>query len=121
MYYYDTALLYTSGNELDAVKQKLEEVLIDNQVDFKEAFDLCLDSISHELLLVGIITQDIHESPTYDGIIRSFISGISYIDNRSDLEKECDKFLSTLSKIGGSVACVADLLREKLKEFLDDK
>ena len=108
MYY-----ILTSGNELNAVKQKLEDVFIDNQVPLKKAFQLSLRSVSDELYQARIITQDIHKSPTYDDIIGSFISGISFIDNLSQLEERCDKFLSALSNVGGPVADAADMLRKE--------
>ena len=98
---------------LGAIKQKLEDVFIDNQVSLKRAFQLSLRSVSDELYQARIITQDIHKSPTYDDIIGSFISGISFINNLSQLEERCDKFLSALSNVGGPVADAADMLREE--------
>ena len=113
MYY-----ILTSGNELNAVKKKLKDVFIDNQVPLKRVFQLSLSSISHELYQVRIITQAVHKSPTYDGIIGSFISGISFIDSLSQLEERCNKFLSALSNVGGPVARAANKLREEWDRVL---
>ena len=77
-----------------------------------------MSSISDQLLQARIITQDIHKSPTYDGIIGSFISGISFIDNFSYLEEKCNRFLSALSYIGGPVAHAVNKLRKEWDRVL---
>ena len=90
---------------------------MNNQVALKKAFRLSLSSISDQLLQVGIITQDIHRSsPSYDDIIDSFLSGLTFIRKQSDLKEECDTFLSALSNIGGPVARAADMLRDEWEQ-----
>ena len=104
-------------NDIDAIKQKLEEVLMNNQVALKKAFRLSLSSISDQLLQAGIITQDIHRSsPSYDDIIDSFLSGLTFIRKQSDLKKECDTFLSALFNIGGPVARAAGMLKDEWEQ-----
>ena len=98
---------------LDAIKQNLEDVLMNNQVDLKEAFDLSLSNVADELLQVGIISKSVHKSPTYDNMIGSFVAGLKFIQKPSDLKKECDTFLSALSNIGGPVARAAGMLRDE--------
>ena len=86
----------------------------------KEAFCFSLGSISDQLLQAGIITQDIHRSPSYDDIIGSFLSGLTFIRKQSDLKKECDTFLSALSNIGGPVARTADMLRDEWDQVMHE-
>ena len=76
-------------------------------------FKLSLSSISDELYQARIITQDIHISPAYDEIIGSFISDISFIDDFSQLQERCNRFLSALSNVGGPVADAAHFLRKE--------
>ena len=104
---------------LDIVKQKLEDVLTKNQVSLKKAFQLSLSDISDELLQVGIITKSVQEEPTYDKIIRCFLVGIDFIDDQSEIEKECDRFLSALSNVGGPVARASNMLRKKWKKAIE--
>ena len=104
---------------LDIVKQKLEDVLTNNQVSLKRAFQLSLPNISDELLQVGIITKFVQEEPTYEKIIGSFLAGIAFIDNQSKLEERCDKFLSALSNVGGPVADAADMLRKEWEKAIE--
>ena len=109
------------GNDLDIVKQKLEDVLTKNQVSLKKAFQLSLLNISDELLQVGIITKSVQEEPTYDKIIRCFLVGFDFIDDRSKLEERRDKFLTALGNIGGPVADAAEMLREKWEKAVAGK
>ena len=80
-----------------------------------------MNSISDQLLQAGIITQDIHRSsPSYDDIIDSFLSGLTFIRKQSDLKKECDTFLSALSNIGGPVARAAGMLRDEWDQVMHE-
>ena len=114
-----TVLLYLFYNyyvapvDLNGIKRNIKGVLVQNQVDLKEAFDLSLSNVADELVQVGIISKSVHKSPTYDNIIGSFVSGLTFIDDLADLKKECDTFLSALSNIGGPVARAAGMLRRK--------
>ncbi|XP_019856822.1 PREDICTED: uncharacterized protein LOC109585266 [Amphimedon queenslandica] len=110
-----------SDNDLDIVKEKVEDVLMKNQVALKKAFSLSLQSISDELLQVGIISQDIHRSPSYDDIIGSFLAGLTFISNDAKLMERCDVFLSALSKVGGPVADAVDMLREEWNQAVTSK
>ena len=103
-------------NDIDAIKQSIKGVLVHNQVALKEAFNLSLSNVADELLQAGIISKSVHESPTYNNIIGSFVAGLTFIRKQSDLKKECDTFLSALSNIGGPVARAADMLKDEWEQ-----
>ena len=103
-------------NDIDAIKQSIKGVLVQNQVALKEAFRFSLGSISDQLLQAGIITQDIHRSPSYDDIIGSFLAGITFIDSLDEVKGQCDKFLSALSNVGGPVAFAVNMLRREWEQ-----
>ena len=115
------SLILLLDNDLDIVKEKVKDVLVKNQVDLKEAFRLSLQSIADQLLQVGIISQDIHRSPSYDDIIGSFLAGLTFISNDAKLMERCDMFLSALSNVGGPVADAVDMLREEWKQAVTSK
>ena len=75
-----------------------------------------MGSISDQLLQAGIITQDIHRSPSYDDIIGSFLAGITFIDSLDEVKGQCDKFLSALSNVGGPVAFAVNMLRREWEQ-----
>ena len=86
----------------------------------KRAFNLSLSNVADELLQAGIISKSVHKSPTYDNIIDSFLSGLTFIRKQSDLKNECDTFLSALSNIGGPVARAADMLRDEWDQVMHE-
>ena len=86
----------------------------------KKAFNLSLNNVADELLQAGIISKSVHESPTYDNIIGSFLAGLTFIRKQSDLKKECDTFLSALSNIGGPVARAAGMLRDEWDQVMHE-
>ena len=101
------------------LKQKLEDVLTKNQVSLKRAFQLSLPNISDELLQVGIITKFVQEEPTYEKIIGSFLAGIAFIDDQSELKGQCDRILSALSNVGGPVTNAVNMLRKEWKKAME--
>ena len=89
-----------------------------HHADLSEVFQYSLGSIANELLQVGIITHEVQKSATYDSMIGSFVSVMSFKRAMSDLEKHCVKFLKALSKVGGPVADVADMIQEEWIEAI---
>ena len=85
-----TVLLYLfilsciANVDLNGIKRSIKSVLVQNQVDLKEAFNLSLSNVADELVQVGIISKSVHKSPTYDNIIGSFVVAVSFIDNLDD-------------------------------------
>ena len=113
---YNFTFSFILENDIDAIKQSIKGVLVQNQVALKEAFDLSLSNVADELLQVGIISKSVHKSPTYDNIIGSFLAGLTFIRKQSDLKKECDTLLSALSNIGGPVARAAGMLKDEWEQ-----
>ena len=113
-------LFFIAPVDLDAIKQKLEVILINNQVALKRAFNLSLSNVADGLLQVGIISKSVHESPTYDNIIGSFIVAVSFIDSLDEVKGQCDKFLSALSNVGGPVAFAVNMLRREWDQVMHE-
>ena len=105
--------------DISTIERRLGDVLRRRQVALNNIFDLSMGSIANELYQVGIITQDVHRSPTYDTIIRCFLASISIIGTQSEIEKECGKFLTALSNVGGPVARAAGMLREDWEQAMN--
>ena len=82
-------------------------------------FQLSLNSIANELFQAGIITQDIHRSPTYDDIIRCFLAGLDFICEQSNLQGQCEKFLTALSNVGGPVALASAVIQREWQEAME--
>ena len=86
----------------------------------KKTFNLSLSNVADELLQAGIISKSVHESPTYDNIIGSFVVAVSFIDNLDEVKGQCDKFLSALSNVGGPVAFAVNMLRREWDQVMHE-
>ena len=86
----------------------------------KKAFNLSLSNVADELLQAGIISKSMHESPTYDNIIGSFVVAVSFINNLDAVKAHCDKFLSALTDVGGPVAFAANMLRDEWDQVMHE-
>ena len=94
-------------------KRKLKGVLTKHHADLSNACQHSHTTIADELLQVGIITDHVQTSPTYDSMIGNFQSGMRLRSTQSELEEYCGKFLEALSNVGGPVADAADKLQEE--------
>ena len=99
--------------------KNIKQVLTKNQVDLNEVFQLSLDNIANELLQVGIITKPVQVEPTYDKIIGCFLAGLNFIRKQSDLEGQCNKFLTALSNVGGPVALASTMIQEEWEQAME--
>ena len=104
--------------DLKTIKKRLGDVLRSHQVNLNDIFNLSMSSIANELYQVGIITQDVHRSPTYDTIIQSFLVSVKLLRSQPEVENKCNKFLTALSNVGGPVADAADMLREDWEQAM---
>ena len=109
------------GIDIKIVRQKLSQVLITHHADLSNVFQYSLGSIANELLQVGIITHAVQKSATYDSMIGSFVSLMSFKRTTSDLERHCVKFLKALCKVGGPVADVAYVIQEEWTEAVGNE
>ena len=107
------------GIDIKTMIKNIKQVLTENQVNLNEVFRLSINDIANELLQIGIITKSVQAEPTYDKIIGCFLVGIDFIDDQSEIEKECDRFLSALSNVGGPVARASNMLRKKWKKAIE--
>ena len=102
--------------DIKIARRKLKEVLTTRHADLSEVFQYSLGSIANELLQVGIITHEVQKSATYDSMIGCFVSVMTFLPTKFDLERHCVKFLKALSKVGEPVALVARQIQTEWTE-----
>ena len=56
---------------------------------------------------------------TYDKIIGCFLAGLNFIRKQSDLEGQCNKFLTALSNVGGPVALASTMIQEEWEQAME--
>ena len=114
-------IIYYNAADINAVRQKLEQVLTKNQVMLNDIISLTPLSIANELVQIGIISREIisssaHDSISSEKIIKSFMVILNTKTSIADLDEQCVKFLKGLSNVGGPASEVAELIR---KEWLE--
>ena len=104
--------MYTVGDDLESVIEKLEQALITKQVALHTIFQESMSDISDELFQVDIITRGVQRSPSYDAIINQFVGGMKCKQTQRDLEEHCKKFIAALTNVGGPVKDAALMIQK---------
>ena len=73
-----------------------------------------LEHFAQHLLQANMISKVIAYSPTYNDIIKFFISALPFLKTVNDIERHCHKFTTSLEKLGGdgAIACSKSLREE---------
>ncbi|XP_019854852.1 PREDICTED: uncharacterized protein LOC105313565 [Amphimedon queenslandica] len=101
---------------IKSITDSLIAVLRNRQVVLSKVFEDSLPDIALGLSAANIITHSVRKNPSYDSIIRNFITGLEMKSSIAELEVHCMDFLEALSNIGGPVTGAADMLRRKWME-----
>ena len=62
----------------------------------------------------GVINREFVKSPSFEGIMSDFISGMNSMTIQSKLEEHCMKFLKACIKQSGSIALAGKALQQDL-------
>ena len=60
----------------------------------------------------GLINIEVQRSPSFDGIINEFKSGMAFFRRPTELENHCIKFLTVFAKLGGSFTIAGNAIKE---------
>ena len=72
--------------------------------------------LNNKMFSAGLISSEVQQSPSFNGIINEFKSGMSFIIEQSELEDHCIKFLRACIEIRGAIAKAARALQKDWKE-----
>ncbi len=89
--------------------------------ELKSLFETCIDSITSELLAVGLVADAVARQPTPDAIINGFFTLLAFITTIVKLTKRCNKFFDAMYKVGGGFSEAADTLKERINNSLMEK
>uniref|UniRef100_A0A1X7TBH8 Uncharacterized protein n=1 Tax=Amphimedon queenslandica TaxID=400682 RepID=A0A1X7TBH8_AMPQE len=107
------------GFDIKTAKKKIKQVMIENHSDFAGLLQFSLEDVANKLFEVHMIPPKVQQLPTYDAISTCFVSMMSLLDSKSDLEEHCMMFLEALSSVGGPIERVAKRLQEKWTAALE--
>ncbi len=89
--------------------------------ELKSLFETCIDSITSELLAVGLVADAVARQPTPDAIINGFFALLAFTTTIVKLTEQCHKFFNAMYKVGGGFSFAADALKEHINNSLMKK
>ena len=92
------------------------DVLTKRDAQLCDSSRTCLPALASKMFPAGLVNDEDQQSPSFNGIINEFKSGMIFIMEQSELEDHCIKFLRACIEIRGSIAMAARALQKDWKE-----
>ena len=106
---------------IDGLRRSINSVFDHHIADLHQLFQNSLTAIANQMLQVDLISQDVHNEPTVDNIIKEFKAGMLFISEKEKIEEHCIKFLSVLYKMQGPFVLAADKIKDDLIKEVNKK
>ena len=102
--------------DISKLRHLVIDVLTKRHAQLCDSSRHCLPALASKMFSAGLISSEVQRSPSFNGIIDEFKSGMSFIMERSELEDHCIKFLRACIEIRGTIAKAARALQKDWKE-----
>ena len=96
------------------LRDSINTIIIEHYAHLYDSSKTCLQALAREMFSSGVINRELVESPSFDGIMADFISGMNSMTMQSKLEDHCMKFLKACTKQSGSIALAGKALQQEL-------
>ena len=108
------ASVSSGPGDISAIVTCIKEEINRKFAPLKNLFDPSMDAISAELFTVGIISNDVKNSPSTNTILQSFYSGFTFMNTIEEVQCHCRKFFSALDKMGGPFIIASNSLKHDI-------
>ena len=78
-----------------------------------DLIETCIREVASECFQVQLINESVKNNPTSEKILKEFTSRMIWIDNQSDMEEHCKKFLEVCQKMGGTFVLVSKTFKRE--------
>jgi hypothetical protein len=78
--------------------------------------EINLIALAAQLFELGLVTAPVRDDPSYDNIIKDFLSGLSYKTTPDEVSRHCEAFLKGFREIGGPFKSASNSLRDDWKK-----
>ena len=102
--------------DVPKLRRSVIDVLTEHHAELCDSSRNCLPALASKMFAAGLISNEVQWSPSFNGIIDEYKSGMSYITGQSELEDHCTKFLRACIDIKGPIAKAAGALQKDWKE-----
>ena len=93
--------------DIRKLRQLVVTTINKNYARLSNLIETSLQEVTNEFFQVQLITESVRSKPTSEKLLKEFTSGMEWIDNQSDMEKRCKKFLKVCQKMGGTFLLVS--------------
>ena len=107
--------------EFSKLKAEIQRIFDEHLAGLSRLLKNNLKRFADELFSVGIISEDVKSSPSYNNIMDEFISIMEFKENALEIVNHTVLFLKTLSKLGTPQNSAATSIAHKLTKTVDDK
>ena len=88
------------------MRQLIVTTINKNYARLSDLIETSLKDVTNKFFQAQLITQSVKNDPTPKNILKEFTSGMEWIDNQSDMEERCKKFLEVCQEMGGTFLLV---------------
>ena len=89
------------------MRQLIVSTINNNYARLSDLIETCIREVANEFFQVQLINESVKNNPTSEKLLKEFTSGMEWIDNQSDMEERCKKFLKVCQKMGGNFSLVS--------------
>ena len=107
--------------ECSKLKLEIQRIFDEHIAGLTRLLKNNLKQFANELFTVGLISEDVWSSPSYDSIMDEFVSMMEFKPNPSELVSHTVLFLKALSKLGTPQTSAATSIANKLTKTIDEK
>ncbi|XP_019849570.1 PREDICTED: uncharacterized protein LOC100637873 isoform X1 [Amphimedon queenslandica] len=103
--------------DVDKVKKVIDDVLVSNHARLNH-LKTSLSDLANQLYEVGLINDEVREACSMDKFIGEFKASFYFMDELSEVQDHCKKFLNSFIAVRGSYINAAKFLRQKWIEAI---
>ncbi|XP_019857677.1 PREDICTED: uncharacterized protein LOC109585976 isoform X2 [Amphimedon queenslandica] len=103
--------------DVDKVKKVINDVLVSHHARLNY-LKTSLSDLANQLYEVGLINDEVRETCSMDKFIAEFKASFHFLDDMSEVQDHCKKFLNSFIAVRGSYINAAKFLRQKWTEAI---
>ena len=93
--------------DIGKLRQLIVTTINNNYARLSDLIGTSIREVANEFFQVQLINESVKNNPTSEKLLKEFTSGMEWIDNQSDMEERCKKFLKVCQKMGGTFLLVS--------------
>ena len=106
--------------DVNKVKKVIDDVLVSHHARLNY-LKTSLSDLANQLYEVGLINDEVREACSMDKFIGEFKASFHFIDQMSEVQDHCKKFLNSFIAVRGSYINAAKFLRQKWIETVKNE